>query len=138
MIRGYGPRKPKQKRKVTRVEIPFQRVSAEIKVDSNGEINESRVILNDLTPLGVGCFINVPLDKGEMVSIVIEQPKHLFLKGQVEWCKPYTLDTKIISEENFRYRIGIKFVFDTPEEAAEVKKYWEELHAPTAKESASR
>lgn len=129
MIRGYGPRKPKQQRKEKRKDLPFARVSAEIQLDSTKEVAESRVFLNDLSPTGVGCFVIEPIDKGEKVSLVIEQPKHLFVKGEIMWCTPYTLDTKIISSEQFRYRVGIRFEFESTEEAAAVKAFCEELYA---------
>lgn len=130
MIRGSGPKKPnKQLRQAKRKIIPFQRVHANIKIERTNETAESRVFLNDLSPTGVGCFVNVAIDKGELVAMVIEQPKHIYLRGEVIWCSPYTLDTKILTAERYDYRVGIKFIFDSPEEADIVKKYVEELYA---------
>ncbi|MEW6058145.1 MAG: PilZ domain-containing protein [Bdellovibrionota bacterium] len=131
-MRGYGPKRLKQpqQRKEPRKKIPFQRVSAEILVESTKAVLEGRVFLNDLSPNGVGCFVNTSIDKGEKISLVIEQPKHLYLKGEVMWCTPYTTETKILRQEQFQYRIGIKFHFDSPEEAQAVHAYCQELYAP--------
>lgn len=130
MIRGPGPKKPnKQQRTVKRKEIPFFRVHANIKIESSDETAEARVFLNDLSPTGVGCFVNVAIQKGEKVAIVIEQPKHIYLRGEVIWCSPYTLDTKILTAERYDYRVGIKFLFDSPEEAEVVKQYVNDLYA---------
>ncbi|MBI3544153.1 MAG: PilZ domain-containing protein [Deltaproteobacteria bacterium] len=129
MMRGFGPRKPKQQRQKERKPIPFLRVSAEIMVESTKTIAESRVFLNDMSPTGVGCFTNVAIDKGETVSLVIEQPKHLFVKGEIMWCSPYTLSTKILTQAEFKYRVGIKFCFDSDEEKAALKKFCEDLYS---------
>lgn len=120
-------KKNKTKRASTRNDILVKRVPAEVQVDATREVLESRVFLNDLSPTGVGLFINTPLDKGAEVSIVIEQPKHLFVKGEVAWCQPYTLNTRILSEEVYAYRMGIRFIFDSPEEAETLKRYCDEL-----------
>jgi len=105
----------------------MHRVSAEVKIDDTGEIINCRVFLTDLSPSGVGLFINEQIEKGTELSMVIEQPKHLYVKGEVVWCTPYTLDTKIISNDVFKFRIGVKFLFDFPEEQEALKKYCEEL-----------
>lgn len=111
-----------------KIAIPFHRVSAEIQITSTRQTSEARVFLTDLAPEGVGIFLPIPLSKGDMVNLVINQPKHLFVKGKVTSCAPYTLNNKVISTENFSYRIGIQFVFDSPEEKANVKKYCDELY----------
>ena len=132
MYQGYGPKKKQPTRKASRTKIPFQRVSAEIRIDSTQEVIEGRVFLNDLSPEGVGCFINVALDKGEQVSLVIEQPKHIYIKGEIIWCSPYARDTKILTQSQFNFRAGIQFKFDDEEEKAAVRKYCEELYADEA------
>lgn len=125
--RGTGNR-----RKKPRTKVPLQRVTAEIQIQSTRDIIQGRVFLTDLSPTGVGLFASASLEKGELVSLVIEQPRHLFVKGEVAWCIPYTLETKIITSETFSYRIGIKFVFETEEEADTLKKYCEEIYASTS------
>lgn len=132
MMRGFGPRKPKQSRSKGRKHIPFARVSAEIMITATKQIVDSRVFLNDLSPTGVGCFTNTHVDKGENISLVIEQPRHLFVKGQVLWCTPYTMSTKILSQETFKYRVGIKFIFADEEEKAALRKFCDDLY--TAKD----
>src|SRR5690348_10037818 len=103
MMKGFGPKKAnKQLRKDKRTQIPFFRVHAEIKIEATGEVAEARVFLNDLSPSGVGCFSTIAIDKGLAVAVVIEQPKQIYLKGEVQWCSPYTLDTKIISSEQYK------------------------------------
>lgn len=126
MIRGFGPKK-KQQRKNERKPIPFMRVSAEIQIDSSKAITESRVFLNDMNPTGVGCFVNAPIDKGERVSIFFRQPQQIFIKGEVAWCSPYNLDSKVLSNEQFKYRVGVKFIFATDDERIAVRAFCEKF-----------
>ena len=128
MLRGFS-RKPKQRRREKRAEIPFERVTATIRLDSSRQVVEGRVFLNDLSPKGVGCFVPVSFEKGDSVSVVIDEPKHLFVKGQILWCKPYNLESKVLSNEHFPFRIGIKFQFDSDKEAEAIQTYCSELYA---------
>ena len=128
MFRGAIQRKKKATQKRDEKVIPVQRVHAVIKRDSGGDLIEGRVVLNDLTHGGVGCFIDTPIYRGEIVSLVIEQPKHLFVKGKVLGCFPYVQDTKVLHSEQFRYRAVIKFEFDSPEEQLALQKYCDELY----------
>jgi len=128
MLRGFGPRRPKQQRQKERKHIPFYRVSAEIMIESTKEVANSRVFLNDMSPTGVGCFTNIPIEKGEVISLVIEQPRHLFVKGQVLWCSPYSMSTKVLSQETFKFRVGIKFSFTDDEEREAIKKFCQDLY----------
>lgn len=132
MMRGFSSRKPKQQRQKERKPIPFQRVSAQIMIDSSKQIADSRVFLNDMSPTGLGCFTNVPIDKGEIVSISIEQPRHFFVKAEVMWCAHYSLSTKVLSTERFAYRVGVRFLFDSDEDRQAVKAFCEELYKKPA------
>lgn len=128
VMRGFGPKKSnKQQRGAKRKEIPFFRLKANIQITSTKTVAEARVMLNDLSPAGVGCFVNTAIDKGEKVALVIENPKRIYLQGEVIWCSPYTLSTKILSTEQYKYRVGIKFNFETAEEQDIVKKFIEDV-----------
>ena len=127
MIRG-SPKQSKQRRKGARKQVPFQRVSAEIQIDSSKKIAASRVFLNDLNPTGMGCFCSISIAKGELVTIVLEQPKHLYVKGTVMWCTPYNMDSKVLSTESFKFRMGIRFNFEDDEEKNALQKFCDELY----------
>jgi hypothetical protein len=133
MLKGYNTRKPRQKRKEKRRFIPFNRISAEVRIEATKEVFDCRVFLNDLGPTGVGCFVTDRFEKGEAVSITFEKPQRIYLRGVVAWCSPYTLSPKVITKEQFSWRIGIKFLFETPEEAAAVKKFCEDILVEASK-----
>lgn len=120
------------KRRAPRIQISMQRVHAEIQVEATKQVVDARVFLNDLSTTGVGLFAHDNLVPGENISVVIEQPRHLYVKGVVVWCSPYTMTTKIITAETFNYRAGIRFIFDTEEERKTIADYVESLHPTPA------
>ncbi len=125
-----APKKPKPRKE--RKKILFQRVTAEIQIQSSKEVIASRVLLSDLNPKGVGLFVHNPIEKGEKIALVIEQPKHLYVRGEVIWCAPYSLDTKVLMQESFPFRIGIKFIYDSPAEKQTMETYCAELNKKMA------
>lgn len=130
MPRLEALRRPRQQRqKVRKQHIPFTRLSAKIMVDSSKAVANCRVFLNDLSPEGVNCFADVSVGKGEIVSIVVEQPKHLFVKGLVLWCSPILTTAKVLSKESYKYRVGVKFRFTDDEEREALTKYCQELRS---------
>lgn len=107
--------------------ISFEKVGAEISCASTKQIVGAKVILNDLNAAGLGCFVADPIEKGERVNIVIEKPHHIYIKGEVVWCYRYVRDTKVICAEEYSFRIGIRFTFDTPDEKEVISKYCADL-----------
>lgn len=131
----YGSRFKKKSRGRTaqvRKELPRARVTrthAQVQVKETNEVVQGRIFLNDLSIQGVGIFLSAPIARGEEVFIVIEKPRHLFLRGRVAWCTLFRMQKKIISMENYDYRARIQFSFDSKEDEEVVKKYFEQLLA---------
>lgn len=110
--------------------LHFLRTRAEIKIpDLNGDaiIVDARVILNDISPKGVGLFSTQALLPGQDVAITLEEPKRIYLKGRIVWCQEHDVESHVLSESRYSYRIGIAFVFETPEEFQAVQHYCEVL-----------
>ena len=129
----YGSRFKKQRKSrtaQTRKDFPRARVArttAQVQIKETNEIVPGRIFLNDLSIQGVGIFLAGPITRGEEVFVVIEKPRHLFLRGRVAWCTLFRMQRKIISLENFDYRARIQFSFDSEEDKEVVKKYFEQL-----------
>lgn len=105
----------------------LRRITAQVQVGSSGDILAGRVFLNDLTTNGLGIFLPAPLSRGEKVFIVLEQPKHLFVAGEIAWCVLYRLNTRVISAENFQYRAAIRFLFENESDRGMIARYIDEL-----------
>lgn len=98
-------------------------------VSSSGEPQSVRVrlLLNDLKPEGVSIFCPRRVEPGAKARLTLSAPKVLVLPGQVEWLKECVQKRRVFSESVHCFRVGLHFEFATPEEAAQLKAYCEEL-----------
>ena len=120
-------------RERARQSLHVKRVTAEIRSlnsrqpESNPEIEGSaRILLNDLTPKGLGIYCNKAFIAGTEVAISLTVPGTIHLHGQVTYCQEQEHKTHVISAIPFYFRIGIKFLFENAAEEAAVKKYCDE------------
>jgi hypothetical protein len=114
----------------------MKRVMAEIRtVPKEGEglsaqppvVLKCRVILNDFSATGVGIFTTEPIMAGEPVAITLEYPKRFYCKGIIAWSEAIPTTSKVLSEPNYAFRMGIEFTFATPEEEKAVQDFYAEL-----------
>ena len=123
------------KRRKDRVKIPMKRVPAELRVEHTNEVVRARVFLHDISPTGVGLFTEHRIEVGAKVDLVIEAPKHIFLKTTVAWSAEAGNTSHIITTGGtYPYRVGLDIHFESPEQEEEFKKYCSQisgLPAPT-------
>lgn len=110
--------------------LHIKRVNAEIKLlslQAEPQVTIARVILNDLTPKGMGLFCASPLLVGQEVAITLEEPKRIYLRGRIVWCQEYDADSHVLSQQSYSYRMGIQFIFESPEEQVAIRRFCEQL-----------
>lgn len=98
-------------------------------VDADPVILEGVLSLADLNPLGMTLFLEAQLVPGSDVSVTLEQPRQFYVRGGIVSCHNYLADSKVIFERPLAFRCAVKFKFDSPEEAEEVRKYCEYIYA---------
>lgn len=103
------------------------RVSAQLQTQGTGEVISGRVFLNDLNSNEVTLFLAEPILRETDVFVVIEQPKHLFIRGKVVWCTLFQLSMKVLSVESYKYRARVRFNYETAEERTMVEEYFRSL-----------
>lgn len=117
----------KRERERQRRPIHIRRIHAELRtVAGLGQpalVQEIRLLLNDLSPKGIGVAGNQKLDIGQAVAITIEQPKRFYVRGRIVWCREMETSGKIISTNPFNFKMGIEFVYDSPEEEKAVAEF---------------
>jgi hypothetical protein len=57
------------------------------------------------------------------VQITLNEPLKIQISGIVVWCQEQPPCGPVITAEAFNFRIGVKFVFATPEEEKAVQDY---------------
>lgn len=88
-----------------------------------------RIVLNDLTPVGIHLFSRDPLPQGFEILISMSDPKRIDLHGRVMSCQLYNLNSKVIDSQGlpYRYRMRVEFQFATPSEKTSVQEFVTEL-----------
>jgi hypothetical protein len=86
-----------------------------------------RLLLNDLSPKGVGLFSTSALQAGQEVALMLSEPSMIYLRGKVSYCQEHEANTHIIAETPFAYRMGIQLIFESPAEEEAVRKYCDDV-----------
>jgi hypothetical protein len=71
--------------------------------------------------------VNRHLARGEGVTLVFEQPRHILLKGLVTAWFPFSRSTRVLGQDPFSYRAKIVFELATKAEQDELQKFRAEL-----------
>ena len=124
----------KRERDRSRRPMHIKRVHAEIKLvnprAAQGEaavLVDARLLLNDLSPKGMGVFSAQAMDAGQEIAITLQDPSRIYLRGKVIHCQEFDANSHVLSAKSFSYRIGIQFLFETADEQAAVKKFCEQI-----------
>lgn len=127
MFMNYGIKKSKPgeaQRKKKRNAVPrFYRVPVTIRRERGGAVTVGRIMLSDLAIGGVGIFLPEPIAKDERVTIVIEHPHAIYIKGEIAWCTLYNMNSRVLSAESLGYRAYVKFRFDSTEEREALRNF---------------
>ena len=116
-----------RKRERERLKMPFHIKRVLATVELGDQKIDVRLILNDLTPRGMGLFSSHRFSAGDEVTIHLESPKKMQIKGKIAWCQEYEVRGKVLTEHSFSNRVGLSFVFSSPEEEQAMKAYCAEV-----------
>lgn len=115
-------------KKRARSSLKMGRVKGELKVSaglgSEGTVIPVKIILTDFRPSGVELFSKQDLELHREVSLTIDtQKKKFFAKGSVVARQEIQSDTNLIQNDRFKFRIGVRFQFDSKEQEEEAKQF---------------
>src|SRR4051812_46479694 len=116
-------------RKAARSRRPLhiRRTMAQVRVVAKPEatpvVTEARILLNDLTPKDVSLFSPQPLGVGHHISLTLEDPKRVYVRGRIVGCQEFDCSSPIVSEHSYSYRVKVVFVFDTPEDEKTFREF---------------
>lgn len=129
-VRAIGSAKKRLKDRNSKT-FHLKRVVAELKlIGGLGQppvITQARVLLNDLSPKGVGLFTPMSVNPDQEVAITFESPRRFYVKGKIIFCNDVRSTQTIISEERYSYRVGLKFTFQNEQEEKEVEAFCQEI-----------
>jgi hypothetical protein len=127
---AYAQKKAREK---ARRAIHIKRIFANLEIVDSTDAPTSetkapvRLILNDLSTKGVGLFCSQALISGQEIILTINDPLQLSLHAKVIWCQEHSANSHILSDQPYRYRIGVEFSFPTIEEQQSIAAFYEEI-----------
>ena len=121
----------KRERDRLRPSFHIKRIYAEVE-SRGGEASAGgtlrvRFILNDLTPTGGGFFSQEPFVSGQEMRIVISEPYPFECQARVVWSQSQSSGLHVISKESYHYRVGVEFIFSSPEERDQVREFYQKI-----------
>ncbi len=106
----------------------FMRLGTESGQPAAGAQKEARVVLNDLSSKGVGLYLAESLAIGTKVVVSWQDPEPIEIEAKVVWIQDASPSgSGIFADQTFRFRVGLVFLFKSPEEGNKLKKYCEEI-----------
>jgi hypothetical protein len=122
-----------QKRAHKRKPLHIQRVNAEITYQAAPDAPQVqqpiRILLNDLTPKGLGLFGVTLLPVNQEITIQLIQPRVMKLRARIAWSQRYDNDTHVLSNQSFSFRSGVSFLFANAEDEKAVLELYQQIGA---------
>ncbi len=81
----------------------------------------------DLSEDGTGIYTDVKLAKGAQVRIAIEDEETPAFRGIVTWCQRFKLEQRFHGQQEFDFRLGINFLFESEPERQRYLLYFQDL-----------
>lgn len=115
---------------IRRVEADLKLVTPGVPTGTSAEPQQvpARVVLNDLSPKGIGLFTTQALIADQEIILTIRQPREITLKGRVVSCQEYDSGSHILSEQSFTHRIGVRFLLESPEQEKAITDLYNDLN----------
>ncbi len=87
------------------------------------------VALNDVVAKGLYAFTTDPLNKDTVVSLTMEDPRRFFAKAKVISCQNVHVESRVISEFRFSYRLALEYDPQSEDEREGQKQFADEISA---------
>jgi len=111
------PKKDRRQKKRSRTLFPtgrFARMSIEIR--RGQDLSAAAMgFLHDLSPEGIGLFVEKKLEINDSIELVLPVPDRLCLRGRIAWCKEVP-SFRILKLKRLPYRIGVQFQFTSADD----------------------
>jgi hypothetical protein len=128
----------KNERAKSRLQLHIKRVTAQMVLmagdpaESESEKTEPeklsiRIVLNDITPTGVGIYVPRLLHKGQEGTLNMTNPMPVSVKFRVVWSREFNVDSHVLTDQAFAYRAGLQFQFSSDEEKVQVTELCEQI-----------
>ena len=119
----------KKDREKRRIPVHFKRISARLEPIQQSDLTPLpavRLLLNDLSPGGIGLFASSCLTAGQEVYLVFSSPVEVKFKAKVVWCQEIMSAGHVLSKQPYSFRAGLEFLL-SPEEEKKAQTICDEI-----------
>lgn len=86
-------------------------------------LGKGKTVLSEINMERMFFFTNKAFSEGQSIVIQFNIPKTFIMNADVLYCRPYNIKSRIISENNYRYRVVVKFSFLKDGERALLRQF---------------
>ncbi len=98
-------------------------LSTEMPPLSEDKIFKGKTVLAEIGMDRIYFFSNKKFTEGQSIVIKFEIPKTFIMNADVLYCRPFNLKSRVISENNFQFRVMAKFSFLKEGERALLRQF---------------
>lgn len=95
------------------------------------KIFKGKTVLAEIGMDRIFFFTNKLFTEGQSIVIKFEIPKTFIMNADVHYCRPFNLKSRVISQNNFQYRVMAKFSFLKEGERALLRQFLKSVEPET-------
>lgn len=97
------------------------------------KISKGKTVLSEINMDKMFFFCNRPFTEGQSIVIQFCIPKMFIINADILYCRPFNLKSRIISQNNFSYRVLAKFTFLKEGERALLRQFLQSIEPDVQK-----
>jgi hypothetical protein len=97
------------------------------------KISKGKTVLSEINMDKMFFFCNRPFTEGQSIVIQFCIPKMFIINADILYCRPFNLKSRIISQNNFSYRVLVKFTFLKEGERALLRQFLQSIEPEVQK-----
>lgn len=100
---------------------------------SEEKISKGKTVLSEINMEKMFFFCNKPFTEGQSIVVQFCIPKMFILNADILYCRPFNLKSRIISQNNYNYRVLVKFTFLKEGERALLRQFIQSIEPDLSK-----
>lgn len=97
------------------------------------KLSKGKTVLSEINMEKMFFFCNRPYTEGQSIVVQFCIPKMFIVNADVLYCRPFNLKSRIISQNNYSYRVLVKFTFLKEGERALLRQFIQSIEPEVQK-----
>jgi hypothetical protein len=97
------------------------------------KLSKGKTVLSEINMEKMFFFCNKAFTEGQSIVIQFCIPKMFIINADILYCRPFNLKSRIISQNNYNYRVLVKFTFLKEGERALLRQFIQSIEPDVSK-----